>query len=160
MDGASPLKPRKERFAQLLVTDNGLTQVEKYCRSVRPHLPVTKGRQVNASRMAKAPDVAARVAYLKKQKADRAQANAEPVTAENLTQLMHEITDVLVKGADAAERVGAQAVSTQLRRLVSTHIGRLQRSHSGGKGDVDPAPRFDLDGAHGRLKWCQCAPVG
>lgn len=150
--GSEPLRGRKERFAVLLA-EGGLTQVQAYCQSVTPIVEPTPGRQVAASRLSK--EVAARVAFLKRQRAADA-APSEELNLEDLGAIMAGISDVLIESAAIAELNGHVALSAALRRAAVTHVnraGRVQRV----QGDApDKAESFDACGALERII-CQCS---
>jgi len=96
--------------------------------------------------------------YLATEKTRRASCvtKAPPVTAESVGDLMQEITETLVRAADAASKAGSQSTATSIRRLISTHVGRVHRATAGAEKEPDAPPAFDFDSALQRLHWCVC----
>lgn len=96
--------------------------------------------------------------YLAVEKARRASGviSASPITAETVSELMQEITETLVRAANAASKAGSQSTATSIRRLISTHVGRVHRATVGAGKEPDALPIFDSDEALMRLHWCDC----
>ena len=80
---------------------------------------------VSGSRANARPEVAARIAYLRRANAP---ANAgQPITRQSLHTLMEECTSALVQAADQAAKHGHLATATQIKRAIVTHAPAVSR---------------------------------
>ena len=130
-DPSRPLQhKRHETFAALLASPEKRTAVD--CWILSDPSPVkpgrTAGREISASRVSKKPEVAARVAYLR---AQRAAKNAAPieVTAESIASLMADVTARFLSIAELATQLGLDDLAQRLRRQTVIHSGRASRLH-------------------------------
>ncbi len=155
--GSTPLKNgMHERFAQTLAADSGLSQVEAYCRAARPSVPVTKGRQVSASRTAARDDVRDRLSFLKRERADARQQASEPVTRESIHALLEEVTSALMDASRAASAAGADGIAQQLHKVIVVHAGRQNRAATRAPEEAKDRTSYDPAPALARLEWCSC----
>lgn len=154
-DGSKPLRPRLERFAQLLASPERRSAVDCWCLSdpnpVKPE--PSKGREVRASRNANLPAVKCRVAFLR---AERAASQQESTfDADGVSELMQRVTSKLLEIGELAERMGESELAQKMRKATIIHAGRSERLHkhvpeAEEKNDVDWDAKLD------RLRLCDC----
>ena len=151
----TPLKPRVERFCQLLAT-GGLTQIQAYCQSAEPPVESTSGRQVSASRLANRKDVQERVAWLRKRQADVRMTHSEPVTRESIHRLLEEVTTALLDASALAAKAGADGIAQQLHKTMVVHAGRSQRASARAPAKDIERQDFDTEAVLASFYWCKC----
>lgn len=155
--GSVALKPRPERFCQILANDGG-TFLDAYLRSTKGHPPeATPGRRVSASRMAARLDVRDRIAFLRREAAKKAaEQPAELITTERLQVLMEDVTASLMGAAIAASNSGNHGTGQAIRGSITVHAGRSARVVKRTPAPERMADSVDLDGALERLHYCCC----
>lgn len=154
-DGSEALRPRLERFAQLLASPEKRTATECWCLSdPSPTKPEpTPGRQVAASRNANRSEVMARVAYLR---AERAQVLDSELDQESVSKIMASVTERFLRISEMAEQMGLSELAQKLRRMTIIHSGRSARLHRFAPEMEERGRGIDANAALDRLPICQC----
>ncbi|MEM6635537.1 MAG: hypothetical protein AAF667_06560 [Pseudomonadota bacterium] len=153
--GAKPLRPRLERFALLLASPERRSAVECWCLSdANPIKPeATPGREVTASRNQNRPEVQARVAFLRAERA--AAAEKSGIDADGVAELMERVTTKFLAIGELAEQLGLSEMAAKLRRMTTLHAGRAERLHRH-VPEAEDKPAVDLDAMLSRLRRCGC----
>lgn len=157
MGGSAPLaNPRHEAFAGLVA--EGMDRTAALEESSASSDDRSKGAlKVAAHRLFRRKDVQARIAYLRKQAQEAADAASQPFTAAALGSLMGEATWAIRAAHDAAERHGASRQQlTRIRKALTVHAGRVQRLDAPAETPTPSAASFDVYAALTRLRWCAC----
>lgn len=151
-----PLRPRLERFAQLLAAPERRTATDAWCLSDdNPIKPApTKGREVAASRNSNREDVKARVAFLR---AERATASEQSgMDADGVAALMERVTGKFLEIGELAARLGLGELAQKMRRSTVVHAGRSERLHRH-VPVVEKTETIDVGEMLGRLHLCECS---
>lgn len=154
-DPSQVLRPRLERFAQLLASPERRSAAECWVLSdANPIKPeVTPGREVTASRNQNRPEVKARVAFLR---AERAAATEQTdIDADGVAELMEKVTEKFLSIGELADQLGLSEMAAKLRRMTTLHAGRAERLHRH-VPEAEDKPAVDLDAQLSRLKLCDC----
>lgn len=154
-DGSKPLRPRLERFAKLMASPERRSAVDCWCLSdANPIKPSsTPGREVTASRNQNKPEVKARVAHLR---AERAAASEQTgIDTDGVSELMRRVTSKFLEIGELAEQLGLSEMAAKLRRMTTLHAGRAERLHRH-VPEAEDKPAVDLDAQLSRLKLCDC----
>lgn len=155
-DGSKPLRPRLERFAQLLASPERRSAVDCWCLSdpnpVKPE--PTKGREVRSSRNANLPAVKRRVAFIR---AERAAAFEQAdIDADGVAELMEKVTAKFLSIGELAEQLGLSEMAAKLRRMTTLHAGRAERLHRHVPEAEEKSEQPDWDATLLRLRLCDC----
>lgn len=147
---------RHERFAQLLASPEKRTAVECWILSdSSPTKPeMTPGRQVTSSRNSNRPDVQARVAHLRSERA--ALVEETELSAESVALIMAKVTEKFLGIGELAEQMGLAELAQKLRKMTVVHSGRAERLHRHAPEVSEATQVYDIGAILARLRVCEC----
>ena len=149
---------KHEKFAALLA--GGMTGLRAYQLAWHPENPDSikpDSAKSNAYKIAKVPEVTARVVHLRKEALTGAEEEDQEITRDTLAGLMDTVTDALMSAAEAAAETGAPPrQASKIRKLLTTHAGRAQRLKVQRAPAMRDSEALDLAPALARLPLCGC----
>ena len=159
-DGSMPLaNARHERFAKALVDNPRLSGQAAWAASGGADAPRSNkdALKATAHRVRRRPDVAARIAWLAKERRERA-ADGE-LTAEGLEQLMMRLSAALTRVHERAEAEGApEGALLKLRRTLTQHAARFVTQLRTIRAADGPSAAASAERVHQlRIAPCRCA---
>ena len=149
---------RHERFSQNLAAGN--TGQRAWQLAASPNDPASlgdAGARSSAHRASKRPEIAARVRYLRQQRANEVDWSERSPSRKHLSDMMERVTTAFVELFRKAEAAGAKASDlTKIKRAIGLHTGRAARISDLRPPPVRKTQKIDLQGPLTRLYVCEC----